>query len=72
MENLPEIIASVKESGNPIHCSQVHRMRITYTLTVENNAVLPEGTVRCWLPYHVPTRSHVARCKIPISASESK
>ena len=43
MENLPEIIASVKKSGNPITAPK--RMRVTYTLTVDSNAVQDQPTV---------------------------
>ena len=54
--NIPGIISSVKSSGNPIAAPK--RMRVTYTLTVNADAV-PEGeTIRCWLPY---PRRDVAR-----------
>ena len=43
MENLPEIIASVKKSGNPITAPK--RMRITYTLTVDSNATAMAGFI---------------------------
>lgn len=48
-ENLPEIISSVKESGQSLGAPK--RMRITYTLTVDTNAVPAGEIVRCWLPY---------------------
>ena len=69
MENLPEIIASVKKSGNPITAPK--RMRITYTLTVDSNAVPAGELVRCWLPYPRTDQSRQQDVKF-ISASESK
>lgn len=48
-ENLPEIISSVKESGQSLGAPK--RMRVTYTLTVDTNAVPAGEIVRCWLPY---------------------
>lgn len=48
-ENLPEIISSVKESGQSLGAPK--RMRVTYTLTVDTNAVPAGEMVRCWLPY---------------------
>lgn len=48
-ENLPEIISSVKESGQSLCAPK--RMRVTYTLTVDTNAVPAGEIVRCWLPY---------------------
>ena len=39
MENLPEIISAVKKEGKAIVAPK--RMRVTYTLTVDTNAVLP-------------------------------
>lgn len=48
-ENLPEIIDAVKKEGNPIVVPK--RMRVTYTLTVDTNAVPAGKIIRCWLPY---------------------
>lgn len=48
-ENLPEIISSVKETGQSLAAPK--RMRVTYTLTVDTNAVPAGEIVRCWLPY---------------------
>lgn len=48
-ENLPEIISSVKEYGQSLGAPK--RMRVTYTLTVDTNAVPAGEIVRCWLPY---------------------
>ena len=69
MENLPEIIASVKKSGNLITAPK--RMRVTYTLTVDSNAVPAGELVRCWLPYPRTDQSRQQDVKF-ISASESK
>ena len=67
MDNLPEIITAVKSSQNSIAAPK--RMRITYTLTVDSNAVPAGKIIRCWLPY---PRTDVARQKDVkfISASE--
>ncbi len=54
--NLPQIIADVKATGNPI--AQPRRMRVKFTLTVEADAVPDGKTIRCWLPY---PRSDVPR-----------
>lgn len=51
MENLPEIIAAVKKEGKSIVAPK--RMRVTYTLTVDTNAV-PAG------------KSSVAGCRFPV------
>lgn len=48
-ENLPEIISLVKECGQSLVAPK--RMRVTYTLTVDTNAVPAGEIVRCWLPY---------------------
>lgn len=67
VDNLPEIITAVKSSQNPIVAPK--RMRITYTLTVDSNAVPAGKIIRCWLPY---PRTDIARQKDVkfISASE--
>lgn len=49
MENLPEIIAAVEKEGKPIVAPK--RMRVTYTLTVDSNAVPAGKIIRCWLPF---------------------
>lgn len=48
-EYLPEVMAAVKSEGKPM--VQPKRMRVTYTLTVDTNAVPPGKMIRCWLPY---------------------
>lgn len=69
MENLPEIINAVKKDGKPIVAPK--RMRITYTLTVDTNAVPAGELIRCWLPY--PRADHPRQTDVKfISASEEK
>ena len=69
MENLPEIINAVKKGGKPIVAPK--RMRITYTLTVDTNAVPAGELIRCWLPY--PRADHPRQTDVKfISASEEK
>ena len=47
--HITQIMSDVKSSGNPI--AQPKRFRITYTLSVNADAV-PAGEIgRCWLPY---------------------
>lgn len=48
-QNIPEIMAAVRKEGQPRVAPK--RMRVTYTLTVDTNAVPPGKVVRCWLPY---------------------
>ena len=56
INHLPEVIQAVKEQGTPIVTPK--RVRITYTLTVDTNAVPAGELIRCWLPY---PRSDVKR-----------
>lgn len=67
MEHLPEVIREVKQSHSTLATPK--RMRVTYTLTVDTNAVPAGKMVRCWLPY---PRADVARQQEVkfISASE--
>ncbi|MDR1984364.1 MAG: transglutaminase-like domain-containing protein [Prevotellaceae bacterium] len=48
-KHLPEAMAQAKES--PTHQSIPKKMKITYTLTVPENTVPANETIRCWLPY---------------------
>lgn len=48
-DHLPQVIDAVKQSGNDTVMPK--RMRITYTLKVQPNAVPDGAKVRCWLPY---------------------
>jgi transglutaminase-like putative cysteine protease len=54
--NLPEIMAEVRKTGSPLAAPK--RMRVTYTLTVDSNAVPAGEVIRCWLPF---PRSDVSR-----------
>ena len=67
MEHLPAVIASVKKGGNPIVAPK--RMRVTYTLTVDSNAVPAGELIRCWLPYPRKDQPRQQDVKF-ISASE--
>lgn len=66
-ENLPEIISEVKKNAIPLAAPK--RMRVTYTLTVDTNAVPAGKVVRCWLPYPRADVSRQQDVKF-ISASE--
>lgn len=55
-ENIPEIIKAVGLEKKPLVAPK--RMRVTYTLKVDTNAVPAGEVVRCWLPY---PRTDVAR-----------
>ena len=55
-ENVPAIIRAAKDSAGTM--VQPKRMRVTYTLTVDTNAVPAGEVVRCWLPF---PRTDVAR-----------
>lgn len=48
-EYLPKVMAAVKQEGKPIVVPQ--KMRVTYTLTVDTNAVPAGEVIRCWLPF---------------------
>lgn len=54
--HLPEVIAAASENASPLVTPK--RMRVTYTLTVDTNAVPAGKVIRCWLPY---PRSDVKR-----------
>lgn len=54
--HLPEVIAAASENTSPLVTPK--RMRVTYTLTVDTNAVPAGKLIRCWLPY---PRSDVKR-----------
>ncbi|MDR0976984.1 MAG: transglutaminase domain-containing protein [Prevotellaceae bacterium] len=47
--NLPEIIRAVKQQHTPLAAPK--EMRVTYTLTVDANAVPDGEVIRCWLPF---------------------
>lgn len=49
IENIPEVIAASRMDGKSRVAMK--RMRVTYTLTVNSNAVPDGELVRCWLPF---------------------
>lgn len=57
-ENIPAIIEAVKRDHKNI--VEPKHMKITYTLTVDSDAVPSGKLIRCWLPY---PRTDVARQK---------
>lgn len=72
-DNIPRIVAEVRSKladgrAEP-YIAQPRRYRVTYTLTVDADAVPAGETVRCWLPY---PRRDLERQKdvVFISASE--
>ncbi len=48
-DNLLEILQEVRQKGTSLAAPK--RMRVTYSLTVDTNAVPPGEVIRCWLPY---------------------
>ena len=69
MENLPEIISAVKKEAKKLVAPK--RMRVTYTLTVDTNAVPAGKIIRCWLPYPRTDQARQQDVRL-ISASESE
>lgn len=68
-ENLPEIMEGVRKQGTPLAAPK--RMRVTYTLTVDTNAVPAGKVIRCWLPY--PRADHARQQDVKfIAASEEQ
>lgn len=66
-EHLPDVMVAVKKEGRPV--VEPKRMRVTYTLTVDTNAVPAGKTIRCWLPY--PRADHPRQRDVKlIAASE--
>ena len=49
-ENLPEILAATDGRGDSCLAAP-KRMRVTYRVTVDTNAVPAGEVVRCWLPF---------------------
>lgn len=64
-ENLSEIMAAVRDSGCPIAAPKP--MRVTYTLTVDTNAVPAGKVVRCWLPF--PRRDQARQQDVKLVAT---
>ena len=48
-EYIPKVIATAKSENRPIVIPK--KMRVTYTLTVDTNAVPAGEVIRCWLPF---------------------
>ncbi len=68
-ENIPEIISALKSEGGVLAAPK--RMRVTYTLTVDTNAVPAGEIIRCWLPYPRTDQPRQQDVKL-ISASEAQ
>jgi len=69
MKNIPQILRDAPQ--NPQHIAQARRMRITYTLTVDADAVPAGEKVRCWLPY--PRRDQIRQTDVElISTNQEK
>lgn len=66
--HLPEVIAAVRKEGKAI--VQPKRMRVTYTLKVDTNAVPAGEVIRCWLPFPRTDQARQQDVRL-ISASES-
>lgn len=66
--HIPEIIAAVRNDGKRHVVSK--RMRVTYTLTVESNAVPAGEMIRCWLPFPRADQKRQSGVKL-ISVSET-
>lgn len=67
-ENLPEILAATDGRGDSCLAAP-KRMRVTYRVTVDTNAVPAGEVVRCWLPFPRTDVSRQQDVKL-ISASE--
>lgn len=69
MRNIPQILRDAPQ--HPQHIAQARRVRVTYTLTVNPDAVPAGETVRCWLPF--PRRDHARQTDVElVSASQEK
>ena len=69
MRNLPQILRDAP--NNPLRIAQARRMRVTYTLSVDADAVPDGEKVRCWLPF--PRRDHPRQTDVELAwASEEK
>lgn len=49
MKNIPQILRDAPH--DPQHIAQARRMRITYTISVQPDAVPAGQKVRCWMPF---------------------
>ena len=69
MRNIPQILRDAPQ--NPQHIAQARRIRVTYTLTVDADAVPAGETVKCWLPY--PRQDHPRQTDVElVSASQDE
>lgn len=68
-EHLPKVIDAVKQTGE--YRVMPKRMRVTYTLTVEPNAVPDGNIIRCWLPYPRTDERRQQQVKL-LKTSEAK
>ncbi|MDO4216159.1 MAG: transglutaminase domain-containing protein [Bacteroidales bacterium] len=69
VKHLPNIIADVKAGQGKI--VQPKRMRVTYTLTIDADAVPAGENIRCWLPFPRTDIGRQTEVKL-ISTSEEK
>ena len=69
LRNIPQILRDAPNDAN--HTAQSRHMRVTYTLTVEADAVPDGTTLRCWLPF--PRRDEARQPEVTLlSTSEDK
>ncbi len=68
-KHLPKVIDAVKQTGE--YRVMPKRMRVTYTLTVEPNAVPDGNIIRCWLPYPRTDERRQQQVKL-LKTSEAK
>ena len=69
MKNIPQILRDAP--WNRQHIAQARRIRVTYTLTVNADAVPAGERIRCWLPY--PRQDQTRQTDVElISASQQK
>lgn len=68
IKNMPEVMA---EANGMSHIGAPKRMQVTFTLTVNADAVPAGEKIRCWLPY--PRRDNVRQTDVRLlSTSEKK
>ena len=69
MKNIPQILRDAP--WNRLHIAQARRIRVTYTLTVNADAVPAGERIRCWLPY--PRQDQTRQTDVElISTSQQK
>lgn len=62
MRNMPQILRDAP--AHPQHIAQARRIRISYTITVQPDAVPAGEMVRCWMPF--PRRDHVRQTDVQL------